>query len=493
MFKSLNAVSKSFFILFLLFLFTRLYNITLLPIFTDEAVYVYWAKYIATYHSNWFISLTDGNPPLFTWIAAFLLKIFPSSMYLFAARLVSVIAGLIGLIGIYKLSNLLFKNKLTGFFAGFLYIINPFILFYDRLALFDSLLSSMLIWSAYYAIRTSKTLAKKHALLWGIFLGLGLLTKSSAVIFLVLTPICFILFLDKSEIKRIIFLFFFAATVAFILQSIQIISPLYQSIPDKTAHFQIPINILFKNPFFAFGKNMQEVYKWLVSYYTYPVLLIGCISLLFLLKTDIKKGSAVLLWIIPILGFATIGKILFPRYILFTTPYFILVLSYGLSFLSSKKDLRAISILVISVIIFFSLRVDWLMLTNPSKAPLPPIDYSQYISDKNSGYGLNEVFSFLDKELYTGPQITLMTQGEFGLFPYAFKLRYWDDKRIHFFTEKLSGKQDITALQKSSRVYVVFWENESIPTDFPFREVFRGVKPGGKHPIILAVPKEKNE
>ena len=95
----------------ILFLATRLYNLTLLPIFTDESVYIYWAKYIATYHTNWLISLTDGSPPLFIWMAFPLLEIFPEDMYLFAGRLVSVIAGGIGLIGIYKLSNLLFENN----------------------------------------------------------------------------------------------------------------------------------------------------------------------------------------------------------------------------------------------------------------------------------------------------------------------------------------------------------------------------------------------
>lgn len=489
-------MNKLLIVAIVIFLATRLYNLTLLPIFTDESVYIYWAKYIATYHTNWFISLTDGNPPLFTWMATFLLEIFPKDMYLFAGRLISVIAGGIGLIGIYKLSTFLFRDKKTCFFAVLLYIINPFLLFYDRLALYDGLLSAMLVWSVYYTVKTSKTLAKKHALLWGIFLGLGLLAKSSAVIFLILTPLCFILLLSieeiKSNVKKIVLLPFFAVTIAWILNSAQIVSPLYQSIATKTQQFQIPLNTLLFRPFAVFGSNIPEICNWLLSYYTFPVFFIGCVGLLFLLKKDTIKGSVLLLlWIVPILGFALIGNILFPRYILFTTPYFLIILAQALSFLGSKKGLRFVQIGIISIIVFFSVQFDLLILTNPSHAPFPTTDYRQYISDRNSGYGLNDIFAYLDKEVSNGPQIALITQGKFGLFPYAFILHFWNNKRVFIIPSLIPQKNDVNfaGLEKTYKVYVVFWEYETILKTLPLRLVLRAEKPGGEHSILLAAPK----
>ncbi|MBI4067421.1 glycosyltransferase family 39 protein, partial [Candidatus Gottesmanbacteria bacterium] len=171
------------FLLGLVYLFTRLYNLLLLPIFTDESIYIYWSKVIQTTHSQWGLSLTDGKPPLLTWIIAIFLQIFPSDWYLLAGRLPSVLFGLITLLGIYKLTKLLFIERVTrggephgrgplvgghgaaewqdprnraekiALLAGVLYILNPFSLLYDRLALFDSLLTSMTIWTVIYTIK----------------------------------------------------------------------------------------------------------------------------------------------------------------------------------------------------------------------------------------------------------------------------------------------------------------------------------------------------
>ena len=59
----------------ILYIFTRLYNILELPIFTDEAIYVRWAQ-IAKNDAYWrFISLTDGKQPLFVWVAMILMKV----------------------------------------------------------------------------------------------------------------------------------------------------------------------------------------------------------------------------------------------------------------------------------------------------------------------------------------------------------------------------------------------------------------------------------
>src|SRR5687767_14962665 len=95
--------------LILFYLITRLYNLLLLPLFTDESIYIYWAKVIEDTHAQWFISLTDGKPPVLIWIISILLNIFPSEWYLLAGRLPSVFTGMISLVGIYALTDLLFS------------------------------------------------------------------------------------------------------------------------------------------------------------------------------------------------------------------------------------------------------------------------------------------------------------------------------------------------------------------------------------------------
>ena len=153
-----NKQKLAVILLTVLYLLTRLYNLTLLPITNDEAVYIYWAKIIATTNQQWFILLTAGKPPLVHWLMVFFLNLLPSSYFLLAGRLPSVLGGLISLVGIYKIAKILFLDRKISFLASFLYILSPFALFYDRMALLDAFVSSMVVWSFYYAFKTSQSL-----------------------------------------------------------------------------------------------------------------------------------------------------------------------------------------------------------------------------------------------------------------------------------------------------------------------------------------------
>src|SRR3989344_1150596 len=58
------------FFLTILYFTTRLVNLKLIPIFTDEAIYARWAQIALHDPVNRFISLEDGKQPLFIWLAA---------------------------------------------------------------------------------------------------------------------------------------------------------------------------------------------------------------------------------------------------------------------------------------------------------------------------------------------------------------------------------------------------------------------------------------
>src|SRR3990167_7048365 len=179
-----------------LYFATRLINLKIVPIFTDEAIYTYWAQVALHDPANRFISLEDGKQPLFIWIAAIFQKFIPDP--LIAGRLVSVFAGFGSLIGIYFLAKLLFSEKVAKL-AAFLYIILPFTLLYDRLALYDSLLTMFGIWAVFFTVKMAKSPQLDIAFLNGFTLGLGMITKSSANFFLLLLPFSLLLFNWKQE------------------------------------------------------------------------------------------------------------------------------------------------------------------------------------------------------------------------------------------------------------------------------------------------------
>src|SRR3989338_11558662 len=81
---------------------SRLINLDKWPIFSDEGIYIRWAK-VAWKDASWrFISLTDGRQPLQTWGTIPFLKLF-STNALLAGRLFSVTTGLVSFIGIFGL------------------------------------------------------------------------------------------------------------------------------------------------------------------------------------------------------------------------------------------------------------------------------------------------------------------------------------------------------------------------------------------------------
>src|SRR3972149_6433085 len=92
------------------FFATRLINLDKSPIFSDEGIYIRWAK-VAWHDATWrFISLTDGKKPLQTWGTIPLLKLFPDNALL-AGRMFSVATGSISLLGIFSLLFYLFNKK----------------------------------------------------------------------------------------------------------------------------------------------------------------------------------------------------------------------------------------------------------------------------------------------------------------------------------------------------------------------------------------------
>ncbi|KXK10841.1 MAG: hypothetical protein UZ22_OP11002000602 [Microgenomates bacterium OLB23] len=94
-------------VVFVLFALTRLIKLDGFPIFSDEGIYIRWAK-VAWKDATWrFISLTDGRQPLQTWATIPFLKLFEHNALL-AGRLFAVTAGFISLTGVITLARYLF-------------------------------------------------------------------------------------------------------------------------------------------------------------------------------------------------------------------------------------------------------------------------------------------------------------------------------------------------------------------------------------------------
>jgi predicted membrane-bound mannosyltransferase len=114
----------------ILYLIIRLVNLYHFPIFSDEGIYLNWAK-IAANDASWrFISLTDGKQPLQTWLTIPIFHFLPANALL-AGRLMSTFSGLFALTGMFTLLFYMF-NKKAAYIGALLYVITPYFIFYDR-------------------------------------------------------------------------------------------------------------------------------------------------------------------------------------------------------------------------------------------------------------------------------------------------------------------------------------------------------------------------
>lgn len=486
-----NLTKKDFFLIAvftLTYWLTRLIRLDRFPVFTDEGIYIHWAK-VAWHDASWrFISLTDGKQPLQTWATIPFLKLFPDNSLL-AGRLFSVSAGFISLIGVFLLLFYLFGKK-SAFIGAFIYIFNPYFLFYDRMALTDSAVNAGAIWLLFFSILLIKTLRLDVALLLGLTGGAALLTKSSSKMFLALSSLSPLILIINSGIKKnlnkiinFILLFLTVIVMSVIIYNIQRLSPFLHYVAIKNKTFVMTLDEFLKAPFSTFFGNLRIVLVYVIWESGWLIPMLGTVGLVSLYKKDRGLALYLLVWLIlPLLAIASFSKVIFPRYLIFFASLFVVLASYLLNQFKTKNLL--ISILLISV---FFIYLDYPILFDFKKISFPEVDRGQYVEGPPAGWGVKEIVDFARTKSIEKPVI-LLAEGNFGLVADMLDVflkrgdrieirGYWplDEKELFDNQKELKNKY----------VYVVFSHRTEFPQDWPIRLIKKFDKPGKKSAIYL--------
>lgn len=454
-------------ILPVIYFLSRLINFSKFPIFTDEAIYSYWAQIALHDPMNRYISLEDGKQPLFIWIAAISQNFIQDPLV--ATRLVSVLAGFGSMIGIYFLAKTLLDKKIA-ILSSLLYVILPFTLLYDRLALFDSLLTMLVIYATLFIVMLAKSPKLDLGLLSGFSFGLGMITKSSAAFFLYLMPLSLMFFDFKSKDlpKRLMHWVAYLA-VTFVMTQIIYnalrLSPLFYMISRKNMEFIRPIGEVIKNPFMHFTSNIHALVTWLISYMSPALFLLFLLGLfLAYFKKNISLIYLSILIFVPFTAEALFNQILYPRFILFYFPFIIIITSSAvLWLLENFKKFELQLKFVFALILLIPLMTSFKLLTNPAYAKIADSDSLQYLNGWPAGFGVFEVRDFLknqphDKDIYVG------TEGTFGLLPFALNIYFYGNQKIHIIgfwpVDSKALPKQILELSKTNKTYFIFNENQ---------------------------------
>src|SRR5579872_3577951 len=226
--------------LIIAFFTLRFIYFTSLPIFTDEAIYMRWAQ-IALHDSSWrFISLTDGKQPMYIWVVMIVMKFIHDPLA--AGRVVSVFSGFLTMIGLWFVTLELFKDRKAAFLTALLYIVFPFAQVQDRLAIYDSMVATLYVWTFYFSVLLVRRVNFGLAYTVGFLAGAGILTKSTNFFSLYLLPFTLLLFdFRYKTFNRRLFRWAiyaaFAAVIAEIFYEVLRLSPFFGIIAVKNDTF----------------------------------------------------------------------------------------------------------------------------------------------------------------------------------------------------------------------------------------------------------------
>ncbi len=475
--------------LVVLFFLTRIIFLDKLPIFSDEGIYIHWAR-IAWHDASWrFISLTDGRQPLQTWGTIPFLKIFSQNL-LFGGRMFSVATGFVSLTGIFSLLFYLFGKK-TAFWGAFLYIFTPFFLFYDRIALADSAVNAGFVWILFFSILMIKTLRLDLALFFGLTAGMAMLTKSSVRMFIGLAIFAPVLILNKKFGKNItnktinyFVLFAFVFVIAIVIYNIQRLSPFMHYIEQKNNTFVMPFSEFIKSPFAVLWPNLRLIPYYVFSEIGWLTGFLGVIGLIILLKRDLSLGLYFLIWLlVPYFVISGFSRVIFPRYLIFFATLLTIFTAYLLSNLKSGIIKSVLLIIFLSISVFYCYGFYF----NPTAIPFPEIDKGQYVEGETAGWGAKEMMEFArvkSKE----KQVVILAEGDFGLIGDVLNVFLKDDDKINIRGFWPLDENILIANQKELKenlVYAVFSQRKEFPANWPIKLIKKYEKPGGRTAYYL--------
>ncbi|MBI2029222.1 glycosyltransferase family 39 protein [Candidatus Gottesmanbacteria bacterium] len=383
-------------LVFIFFFTTRITNLTLLPLFNDESIYINFGQRMIEDSNNRFYSLFDGKQPLLMWLFGISSNIFSDPAY--AGRLISVIFSTTTFFGLYFISRK-FLSKPYFYIPLIIYTITPVFLFFDRQALMEGPLNAISIWSLYFLVKLMETKKMRFAFFLGTILGLGLFIKSTAILF-VITSIFYLLYLAfKNKKKTVPYILVVLITAVVVLFPL-ITNPQFSIILSRGDRFNLTLAEMAKFPFFLWTKNMFDFITISFWQLTPPIFTLSLIGIVLFIKE--KKGKILIFWfLLPLIISIITARGFNPRYAEALLPITVVFTAYSVYYF-----FRIIPILIPTALISILLIFNPLVYFNVMDRLTPLFSQKhEYVTDDTSGYGIKEAVSFLNEKSQNSPII----------------------------------------------------------------------------------------
>ncbi len=407
---------------------THLYRILRFPIFNDECFHLLWARMInQDWAANKWISITTpgaGKQPLFMWLTAFVMKFVENE--LLAGRLVSVFTGAATLAGVYLVARELYDRR-AAVTASVFYLFVPFMLFFDRMALMDSLLAACAIYVLYFSVRLAQgpggrgkpagvpVMVDQAGL--GLALGLAVMTKANGLT-LVLAPVLALTLLRPFRWRsfRMLVLPLMIAGACF---GVLLMAPDgFRSMFMTTQIMTYPLAEIVRLPVGEWSSQAAKYLGWMRAYLGGPFIFLVLVLFATRLVKSRDRRDIYLAGVFSVLVafFLVTVKVSVSRYIVFIIPW-LLVLAGGLLGETVREGLGVLGsrptgwrhtlgawggalALVVVLVLAPALVFDYHLWTDPSKAGFPDQgpyvhEADMYVQGDGAGFGYAEAFARL--------------------------------------------------------------------------------------------------
>lgn len=407
-------------LLLLLLLASRAAALGALPLHNDEGLHL--TRAVEVWHGHPFWEIRDGKIVNHWAIAVF----YPQHTPEFAARLPTVLIGLIGLAAVYTLVCARF-GLTAALIAGGLWIACPYLFFYERLGFSDAEAGALVVVALLAALRLARTGAIRDAVLTGLALAAAALFKFTAVPFSLSVALIVLLLSSAPLARRIGLLVIVGAVVA--------------------ACFAVPVGYLLLRggDFFgialgwiggvsggepAFAANLARLWANLTGYGSALWALLMITGLVSVVAFGGRVGRTLLAAaLLPLLIIMLFGREVLPRHYVVTLPTALMLGGAGLGILLTQppappriqegsKTLipnpspswregnlaaleanenasaswmrRGLTVLIGAVLAVGFVPFAGAAYTTPGNLPLPEEERRQFITEHSSGFGLRE-------------------------------------------------------------------------------------------------------
>jgi len=410
------------------YLITRLSFADRFPRFLDEGIYAEFADAVAHSRDKLFISLEIGQGPVFSWLGAVWVKL--GFAPLTAIRLVSVTAGLLLAAVVGALARMLW-GWTVAWVAAALCVVLPFLLVHDGIGIYEPLVTLIMAGALFLQIAFARRPDPRIAILLGLVLAAGVLTKANTMPALVLLPVSLLCF-DWSEPGRRRRLGRWLGGAGIVL-AMALAAELVQRSSSYYAQREAAmqsillwparsVSDVLNDPFGVIGLNWAVYRPALTGYLTIPLLLTTLAGVVLSWRTRPRVTAVLVAWIVVPFAVGMLFQLRpFPRHAMFLVPPALALSAYaivsGAQFAERRLSRPAAAIAcsaALALVLAPALVLDARVLAHPATARYPGLDYWQYVAGWPAGGPWDDTAELL-RDKAGGRGAVILVPGSYGI------------------------------------------------------------------------------